>query len=275
MREDECMPSKKVAPPGYFTAQDAMREIGIRSSTFYNIVRKGEIQGVVPPGKHEAVYPQIEIKRFARAYNAFMNQFNASKIHFDLALPDDIEEIRAMVARESGGEAHTVPAEIMRGWMRRNNQALHILRRGTDIVGYISMFPLPLDTIIKRMTGEYWNRSIPLEDVQPYRPHSRIRLYIAESVVDQRLPDHHKLGLRLILETKSFMINLAREDDITIEEAYAVATTPFGISACKKLKMEPMTELSTGVREDRIPYRLDVASSMSHLFTRYREQVTT
>jgi len=266
--------SRKVAPPGYFTAQQAMQEIGITSSTFYNIVRKGDIKGVVPPGKSEAVYPEVDIKRFARAYQAFMNQFNADKLHFDLALVEDIDEIRLLVAKESGGENHTVPAEIMRGWLRRNTQSLHILRRGTEIVGYISMFPLPYETIIKRMMGDYWNRSIPLEDVQPFEPSTAIHLYIAETVVNQSAADYQKLGLRLLLEARTFMLNLAQEERIHIEDLYAVATTPFGIAACKKLQMEPMTDLPRGVREDRVPFRTDVATSMSHLVTRYREQVS-
>ena len=266
--------SKKIAPPGFFTAQQAMQEIGVTSSTFYNFVRKGEVKGVVPPGKSEAFYPEIDIKRFARAYKSFINQFSTEKLYFDVALVEDIDDIRALVAQESGGESHTVPAEVMRGWLRRNNQSLHILRRGTEIVGYISMFPLSYDTLIKRMMGDYWNRSIPLEDIQPFQPNTTIFLYIAEAVVNQRLPDHQLLGLRLILEMKTFMLNLAREDHVHIQEVYAVAPTPFGIAACKKLKMEPMLGLPRGVREDRVPFKLDVEQNMSYLFKQYRKKIS-
>ena len=265
--------SKKIAPPGFFTAQQAMLEIGVTSSTFYNLVRKGEVKGVVPPGKSEAFYPQIDTKRFARAYKSFMNQFSTEKLYFDIALIEDIDDIRALVAQESGGENNTVPAEVMRGWLRRNNQSLHILRRGTEIVGYISMFPLSYNTVMKRMMGDYWNRSIPLEDIQPFQPNTSILLYIAEAVVNQQLPDHQFLGLRLILEVKTFMLNLAREEHIHIQEVYAVATTSFGIVACKKLKMEPMLDLPRGVREDRIPFKLDVERNMSSLFKQYRETI--
>lgn len=263
--------SKKSAPSGYLSATQAMKLIGVQRSTFYNMVDNGSIKKHTAPGHKEGYYLEHDIRKFANEYKGFMTRL----IRFELALPEDIEPIRAMVARESGGYNHTVPADVMAAWLRKNNRSIWVLRRDSDIVGYVSLFPLaPYETIIKRMTGEYWNRSIPLEDVQPFIPGEHIQLYIAEMTVNQSLPDRYRLATRLLLETRSLLVKMAEEDKIVIDEIYAVATTPFGINACRKLQMEPMNDLPMGVREDRIPFRMDVKSNQSHLFGRYREMVT-
>lgn len=263
--------SRKSAPLGYLSATQAMELIGVQRSTFYNMIKSGSIEKKTPPGHKEGYYLEHEIRKFAREYHAFMSR----SVRFELALPDDIEPIRAMVARESGGYNHTVPSDVMLAWQRKNNRSIWVLRRDNSIVGYVSLFPIsPYETIIKRMTGEYWNRSIPLEDIQPFLPDEHIQLYIAELTVDQSLPDRFRLATRLLLETRSLLVKMAEEDQIVTDEIYAVATTPFGINACRKLQMEPMNDLPSGVREDRIPFKMDVKTNKSHLFGRYREKVT-
>ncbi len=205
------MENRKKAPAGMYTAKEAQQKIGVPQSSFYNLVRAGTIKGIVLPGRKEAVYPATEIDRYARAIRAYIDQFNTEKWSFGLALAEDIEEIRALVAAASGGYEHTVPAEVMTAWTRKNPEALHILRRGADIVGYVSMFPLPLETVLKRMSGEYWNRSLPIDDILPYTPGAPIRLYIAEAVVNPQDDPRKRIAARLISEIARYLLDLARQ----------------------------------------------------------------
>jgi hypothetical protein len=87
------------------------------------------------------------------------------KVDFGLALAEDLPRIRALVAGVSGGFPHSVPEDVLKAWIRKNPQSVHILRRGPEIVGYISMFPLPHETLMQRLSGKLLNRTIPVDDI--------------------------------------------------------------------------------------------------------------
>lgn len=265
------MPNRKTAPAGMYTAQEAQTKIGVPQSSFYNLVRAGTIKGIVLPGRKEAVYPKSEIDRYARAIRAYIDQFNEEKWSFGLALAEDIEEIRALVAAACGGYEHTVPSEVMAAWTRKNPESLHILRRGASIVGYVSMFPLPLETALKRMSGEYWNRSLPIDDIQPYISNQPLRLYIAEAVVNPSEDPHKRVAARLIGEIARYLLGMATQG-IVIEEVYAVGTSSFGIRVCRSLGMTAL-DMPEATREDRVPFVLNVEQSQDKIIAAYRRAV--
>lgn len=262
------MQNRKKAPDGFYTAREAIATIGIPVSSFYHLVKAGTIKGTVLPGRKEAIYPKTEIDRYARALRAVIEKFSNETMSFSVALQEDIPEIHALVVANCGGVHHAVPQEVMAAWTRRNPQALHVLRKGSEIVGYVSMFPLPLDTIMKRMAGQYLNRTMPIDDIQPYVPGQSINLYIAEAVVNLQDNNRRRLGARLLSEMSKFIYGLA-EQDIAITDLYAVGTSAFGIRISRSFGMQPM-DLPEGTREDRIPFHLEIATSDSPLVAEYR-----
>ncbi|MGH2505799.1 MAG: hypothetical protein ACRDHZ_00030 [Ktedonobacteraceae bacterium] len=265
------MQNRKTAPPGMYTAKEAQSKIGVPQSSFYNLVRAGTIKGIVLPGRKEAVYPAIEIDRYARAIRAYIDQFNEEKMSFGLALVEDIEEIRSLVAAASGGYSHAAPAGIMEAWMRKNPEALHILRRGATIVGYISIFPLPLETILKRMSNEYRNRTLPIDDIQPYSSGVPLRLYIAEAIVNPSEDPRKRVAARLISEIARYLLDLGKQG-VIIEEVYAVGTSLFGIRACRSLGMTAL-DMPGATREDRVPFVLNVEQSQDKIIRAYRRAI--
>lgn len=263
--------NRKTAPAGMYTAKEAQQKIGVPQSSFYNLVRAGTIKGIVLPGRKEAVYPIAEVDRYARAIRTYIDQFNEEKWSFGIALAEDIEDIRALVAAACGGYEHAVPAEIMIAWTRKNPEALHILRRGATIVGYVSMFPLPITTILKRMSREYRNRTLPIDDIQPYIPGKPLKLYIAEAVVNPYEDPHKRNAARLISEIAHYMLNLA-EQGVVIEEIYAVGTSSFGIHACRSLGMTPL-DIPEEAKDNKVPFKLEVAQSQNRIIKAYRKAV--
>lgn len=268
--------NRKTAPPGFLTAKEAMTSMGVPSTTFYNLVKDGIIPGVMLPGRKEAVYPTGKIEQYRRSLREAMSPYTLNQgYYFGLALKDDISAIRVLVAQESGGYEHTVPQEVMEAWMRKNPEALHILTKGPEVVGYISMFPLPLETIMKRLSGEYWNRTIPIDDIQPLAPKTPYPLYIAEMVAkrDGDAPNPCQNGLRLIRETLRLLINWGQEG-IVFNDIYAVGTSASGIRMCRRLGMQPV-DVPQGMREDRVPFKLDIQhNNTSRLVERYRRFAT-
>lgn len=262
------MPNRKTAPVGFYTAKEAIAAIGIPTSSFYNLVRANTIKGTVLPGRKEAVYPKEAIDRYARAIQAHIEKFTRETFSFSIALKEDIPEIRALIATNFK-VVPPIPESIMEAWIRRNPEALHVLRRGDEIVGYIAMFPMPLDTIMRRMRGEILHRAIPIEDILPYIPGENIRLYFADAIVNKEENKQSKLGARLMLEVTRFLYRLA-EQNVRVTEIYTVGTTSFGIRLCHSLNMTPL-DLETGVREDRIPFKLDIATSNAPMVVEYRK----
>jgi len=263
--------NRKKAPPGFLTAQETMQAINVPSTSFYDLVKEDVIHAVILPGKREAVYPVEEVETYRRALIKAMNAYKkVDTYEFGLALKSDIPEIRELVARESGGWEHTVPQHVMESWIRRNPEALHVLWKGGEIVGYVSMFPLPIETTLKRLSGEYWNRTIPLDDIQPFLPKNTYPLYIAEMVAKQenrengtKSPIGSKIaGMRLVVEIAKLLVQWSTQN-ITFSEIYAVGTSEEGIHLCQSLGMKPLD--MEGKRPGRIPFKLEVIPDESVL----------
>lgn len=272
------MQNRKRAPRGMYTAKEAIETIGIPSTSFYSLVNSGTIRKVTPEGRKEGFYSKGEIDLYARNHKAFSEPYQDEKLDFSLALNEDLPGIRELTASVSGGYAHAVPEEVLKAWIRKNPQSVHILRKGGEIVGYISMFPLPPDTLKERLMGRFMNRTIPIDDIQAFTPNTTISLYIAEMAVkhppesikdsepDPEHPDQQarQRGAKLIKEAARFIAELQRQKT-TISQFYAVGTTPFGIAMCRDLGMHPMTDLSEGVRADRVPFELDIMGGVNSI----------
>lgn len=263
-------PNRKKAPDGMYTAQEAIAVLGIPSTAFYGLVNAGDLRRIVPPGRKEGFYSKAEIDSYGRALQAFSAPYSGDKLDFVPALSEDLQGIHDLVASVSGGEKHAVPVDVLKGWVRRNPQSIHILRKKSEIMGYVSMFPVEMETLIQRLSGQLLNREIPIDDILTFRPDTTIPLYVAEMAV-KHLPEHlidsepdptkrdklaATLGLKLIREIIRFIANLRRQN-ITIDGFYAVGTSKYGIELCRKLGMQPM-DLPSGVRENRIPFRMDL-----------------
>lgn len=274
------MPNRKKAPQGMYTAQEAIAVIGIPSTNFYTLVREKTIKKITFPGRTEGYYSKSEIDTYARNLKALQQPYSTETLQFGLALNEDVPAIHALTASVSGGEAHAVPEEVLRAWIRKNPQSVHILRKGTEVVGYISVFPLPDTTLDLRLRGRLLNRTIPVDDIMPFIPNTTLSLYIAEMAVkhayafikenepnpDKPDPVARLLGARLIRETSRFISHL-RKQGITVNELYAVGTSPFGIRMCRELGMTPMN-LPEGVREDRVPFKINLQQDNQSVIVR-------
>ncbi len=274
------MPSRKKAPQGMYTAQEAIAMIGIPTTNFYTLVRERTIKKITFPDRTEGYYSKSEVDNYARNLKALQQPYSTEALQFGLALNEDIPAIHALTASVSGGEAHAVPEEVLKAWIRKNPQSIHILRKGTEIVGYISAFSLPDATLDLRLRGRFLNRTIPIDDIVPFAQNAVISLYVAEMAVRhadafirENEPDPSKpdpvarlLGARLIRETSRFISTLKKQG-ITINELYAVGTSPFGIRMCRDLGMTPM-DLPEGVREDRVPFKIDLRQNSQSVVVR-------
>src|SRR5260370_42021732 len=155
------MPNRKKAPQGMYTAREAIAVIGIPSTNFYSLVDEGTIKRIVLPDRKEGYYSRSEVDNYARNLKAIQQPYTTEKLQFGLALNEDIPAIHALTASVSGGEAHAVPEEVLRAWIRKNPQSAHILPNETEIVEYISAFSLPEATHNLHMRVHFRNGTFP------------------------------------------------------------------------------------------------------------------
>jgi hypothetical protein len=256
--------SKQLAPKGMYTSKQAREIMGVSATVFYGLVKEGVIKKVVHPGRTEGFYPTLQVDNYTRQVQA-INQSYTTELDFGLALIEDLPSVFELVANVSGGPNHAVPEEILKAWIRKNPQSVHVLRRRNEIVGYVSGFILPMGTLLLRLDGTLLNREIPIDDIQPFDATPKAVFYIAEMAVKPSLrstlegkptPDDH-LGLLLIRHTARFILGDLKRQGVMVSELYTVGSSEFGIKMCKKLSMHPMA-LSKGVRVDRMPCRVSV-----------------
>jgi hypothetical protein len=259
------MLNRKKAPDGMYTAREAIKVIDIPPTAFYDLVNAGVLKRVVL-GKKEGVYVKAEIDRYARNRKALMAPYEGEKLDFGLALKEDLPSVFELVASVSGGTDHAVPEEILKAWIRKNPQSIHVLRRQNEVIGYVSGFILPMETLLLRLDGTLLNREIPIDDIQPFDASAGVPFYIAEMAVKPSkrsimqgnpIPDKH-LGQILITQTAKFILRDLKQQGVNVNELYAVGQSSFGISMCRKLGMHTMA-LAKGVREDRMPCKIDVS----------------
>jgi len=199
-----------------------------------------------------------------------MSDTTDNRFHFDRAQAEDLPALGRLAAGTVLGSHRAVPLDVMQAWMRKNPEVLHVLRRGDEIVGYACILPLSKETIMHAMKGKISARAIPLDAIEPFTPSTSLTLYIVETVVKQDRPDKVRVAARLISEIATFLIHLTQQN-MLVEELYAVAVTPYGIRLCRALGFQEMN-LPGAVEAGRIPFQLDLKAGQSLAITRWVSQ---
>jgi hypothetical protein len=193
-----------------------------------------------------------------------------NRFHFDRAHVEDLPAISSLAAGTVLGSHRAVPLDVKKAWMRKNPEVLHVLRRGDEIVGYVCMLPLSKETVMQALQGKISARAIPLDEIEPFTPSTSLALYIVEAVVKQDMPDKVRVAARFISEIAKFVIHLTQQN-MLVEELYAVAVTPSGIRLCRALDFQEM-HLPGAVEAGRIPFQLEVKAGQSLAVARWVSQ---
>src|SRR5438552_484993 len=63
------------APPGFYSASEAIKKLGVPRSTFYDLVEKGIIKKAVQPGRSDAYYLRAAVDDLVKARELFTLQY--------------------------------------------------------------------------------------------------------------------------------------------------------------------------------------------------------
>src|SRR5205807_9729254 len=79
----------------YYTAEEAIKKLGISRSTFYDLVKANEIPRVNVPLRKRAFYPKQRIDELAEQRARILGEIEQTPARFVFVLPqrDDLEQL--------------------------------------------------------------------------------------------------------------------------------------------------------------------------------------
>ena len=258
-----------MAMKGYYTAQEAMKKLGLAKSTFYDYVKDGKIpQPQLPSFRQRgAMFPAKEIDDLANAMQGLMVSYNQEQRQyiFRIARPEDataLSKFSNYVFERVGG--YGTPPEIFAEWFKNPFLEVgHLLRRDERIVGYFTTHTLNDERVRQVLSREIRLRNIATEKYERIEPGKPINIYIGDMAVD---PNIKQLSVHLIGKILSYFQDLGKQG-IEIKSIYALASTREGISICRKAGMKQM--FTPKNEADAIPFELKVQETESMLTEGY------
>ena len=221
----------KTAPPGFYTAREAMDVLGMKSSTFYYHVDTGAIPRMVPPLRKEGFYPKKEIDQLATKIALFLQAEaqEQSSVDTRVARPEDAQGV-VDVLHSLGWQCPT--AEQYQAWWRVNPFIHFVVRDHGRVVGNLACVPYTQETLDARMAGYKRAWQVLPSDIQLY--HTGFNDVYVGGEVRQDMADHTRYAFRLIAGFLTFLEDLAAQG-IIIHHMYAMSAEPDGQQLCRHL----------------------------------------
>jgi hypothetical protein len=256
---------------GFYTAKEARTKLGVTDDKFQYMVRTEQVKKIILPGRKYGVYAQSEIDELSAALTGFVEQYNQDKPEqlFRTARPEDAEKMYRLgerVMRQSGG--HGIPPERLIPFLSiRNSEIGHVLIREGRIVGYFTIVPLSHDKLMQRMREEVTTSQIKPEELASFEPGKPIDCFVWEVIVE---PEQKHAAAYLIGKMLTFFHTLGKRG-VDIEGIYATASSPEGISLCRKLGMQVIN--LPNVRPDNMPFEMKVQEHRNWLTKNYIQAI--
>jgi hypothetical protein len=263
----------KKAPPGYYTAGEAQKVIGMNASTFGYYVRKGKIKKFVPPLRTEGFYEKREIDQLAREMALFL--------HTDTEEPVSTAKTRIARSEDAPGVVNvlasigwqTATAEQRLAWYKVNPHTDYIITWKNEIMGYIWAVPFIPETLEDMMSGKKRAWNIQAHDILPYEPGGTYDIYTGIAIRQDITTTGQttRFAFRLIAGYLAYLEELVQQG-IQVHHIYAVSAESNGQKLSRALGFIEQ-EAKAG---DRFPrFVVDLKKSDSHFARQYRKIVSS
>lgn len=261
-------------PPGFYSAGQAIKKLGIPRSTFYDMVERGQISKVVPPNRSDGWYHKSEIDKMAQANQLFMLQYATDTSTFGVAGEEDIEgiaDLNAELFRSSGSEvSRRARYDLWMSQYQANPEIFHVLKQGETVVGYVGIFPLRHEAIEKIMTGmsesRFRTEVLAPEYLTQFKPGEAEEVFLIIGA-KQDVKKSKLYGARLIAGCIEFLETLARKG-VIIKKAYGTSRTQDGIRMSKGLGFRRIAP--TNEEDNLLRFEFDPLTSTNPLLKEYQ-----
>src|SRR6266568_2703670 len=241
------MPRKAKAPPGFYSATEAIKMLGVPHSTFYTMIEKGTIKQVIPPGRKTGYYLKPAIDNLVKARQLFTIEYATDSPIFQQATEADIQGIYD-VCLSLWGTRGTYPYELRLARYMKNPQIFYVLKYLDIVVGYATIMPITQRAVDEIIQGKKraWE-AIALDDILPFEPGTLIDYAFVEIGVRDAVPKPKQFGMRLIVGIMNTLEEFARSG-IFVKKLFAVSSTPDGIRICRDFGFKETSLTPEGTR---------------------------
>lgn len=265
----------------YYTAGEAIKKLKIPKSTFYDLIKKGEIpKGVIVPLRRQALYRKADIDRLVDERAKYLDELKQEPERLTLIPPnrDDLEQLREIDLMVFHEETLIPPEEQMKRF-QYNPEAMLVLKdtKTNTVLGDITMSPLRQEILEKLINLEIDETQIKPEDYQAYTTDHPQDCYLVTIIARPGIGERFYAG-RLMKATLDYLIRLL-DKGITIRRIYTVATTKEGDRLARSLHLTALPgEIKTEHEEFRRPYVLDLEakesrSKLINTYLRYKKNL--
>lgn len=266
----------------FYTAKEAMQKLGLKRSTFYDLIKRGDIpEGTILPLRRRALYPKATIDRLAEEQAKILGEYEQEpeRLQFMIPTPEDFKQI---VAIDSAlfPEETWMSAEALQERLPYNPEVTHVLKddKTSTVLSYISMSPLKQDILDKLITLQIDETALKPEHFTPYFDSRPVDCYVVSigARAGAGIAQHFYAG-KLVYAVKNYLIELL-ERGIIIRRIYAVATSREGEKLVQSLSFMPLAtteEWQSSYEDFRRPYVLNLEdknnqSKMAKEYQRYK-----
>ena len=258
------------APKNFYTAEQAVRKLGMPKTTFFHYVRTGKIKKVVPPGQKEGYYPKKIIDDMVRARELVILEYAVEPSSFMRATDEDIQGIYDLCV-SLFGITETPSYETMLSWQQKNPNTYYVVKQEDIVTGYIGFLHLNKETTSYIMSPA--TRGIPKPpstEVDPFTSNQPIHgLWVGIAVRPNLSPLQARLnGRHLITGGIGVLEDLARKH-MPVMKLYATARTNDGARLSRKLGFKEIAFPS----DPLLRYEVDLLTSPSPLLREYQRIV--
>jgi hypothetical protein len=268
-------------PKNYYTATQVKKILNISGAMIANYVEKGKIKHVVPPGRTHGFYLKADVDKLANELQAFFDlEEETEATTFTHATVEDVPACIALnreIFPEIHGEDDAILIKKWAGWIEKNPEVVHILKRDKEVIGIITVLPIKpnSDKFEEALKGDIsfllGNVNISPEDIEEYNKGNHVQLYISEIGIKQSLNKdlRRRYGASLISQLSDIIVNLG-ERGVIIERMTSVGASKSGI---KLLRFFGFTEV-VFPRPDTRLFVLNTSESGAHMVREYREALS-
>jgi len=252
------------APVGYYSASQAMRRLGIGSSTLYHFVEVGKIRRIVPPYMKEGYYPKEDIDKMVKERELFLLTYSKDTAKFTKASEEDIRGIHEVCTNLWGDRTPSYEARL--NSYKQNSSIYYVVKKEGIVVGFLGLIPFRRDILEEIMSAGQndfylrYQQILEMSDsILPFIPGQPVYSLSLDMQVRKGTPKEELYGMRLIQGCIEVLGKLA-EQNITIEKLHASSGAPHAIKLCRDAGFTELPQLP-GTTRKRFEMNLATAKS--------------
>jgi len=236
------MKNMTTKPEEYVGSREGAELLGVDTGRFFYYVQSGQIAKEPDSPKRNARYSVADILKVKEKLTGKKRTKNLTHHIVDWIGVDDVLTSLKLDYRVYGDEVFLADLPYYAERVKRNPHvalAIYDSPKRERILAYISILPLPEQTIIKVLHGEQHETKIGTEEIETYERKGDYTL-LAESVVTD--PDHPELLNTLLRHLAAYWCE--QYPDRYVTKIYAQAESRHGDILIQKLFLAPREDLA-------------------------------